>query len=123
MGGTCQKARRQLAKPPRYYSVTEPITTYHEEMVDLESLNGFEILRQIELGEHNDLVAAPRPAVSDDHEGVDVAEGQEPQLDLRFDALFLSAIRLKKGVLHGVRNHVPMRYHDGFLALCFSIQA
>jgi hypothetical protein len=51
--------------------------THDEELFDTEALDGGEIRFELELGEDNDLVAAPGSSVRDDNDTIDVAHGEQ----------------------------------------------
>lgn len=55
------------------------MSTYNGEAVDLEALNGIEELLQLKLGQDNDTVAAPRSAVSNDNQAVNVTKGKKTE--------------------------------------------
>lgn len=84
-------------------------------MFYLESLNRGQICFELELGQHHDLIAAPRCSVRNDYESVDVTERHEAQLNLGEDATLFPCYRLVRRMLQDVRNDIPVRYHDCFL--------
>lgn len=89
-------------------------------MLNLEALDRRQIRFELELGQDNDLIAAPRRSVRNDYESVDVTERHEAQLNLGEDAALFSCYRLVRSVLQDVRNDIPVRYHDCFLQQKFS---
>lgn len=54
-------------------------STYKIEGVDLESLDGFQVLAKLKFGQIDDLVAPVRGGMADDNQRVDVTLRQQSQ--------------------------------------------
>lgn len=92
--------------------------TYNDELLDPEPLDRSQVGIKVKLGQDDDFIATPCCAVRDNDEAVDVAHGQESELNLGLDTAQLSADRLVGRVLENVSNDIAVGYHDCFLLGC-----
>lgn len=84
-------------------------------------MDGLEEGRQLELGEHDSLVAAECAGQADDYEAVNVGEWEKAQGYIlawsSFRPLAGASELLVKGYLNDIRDAVPVGDHDSFLRL------
>lgn len=94
---------------------------YQVECVDLESLDSFQILAQLEFGQIDDLVAPICGSMTDDNQGIYMTLRQQSQRHVgvgRLDPVVHQRVSigfLKRADLHDIRYYVSMRYHYPFL--------